>query len=146
MQPNPLAADLDHVLRHTAGVWEELRGARIFITGGTGFFGCWLLESFAWANDKLDLHSEAVVLTRNANAFRLKAPHLAAHPAIRFHQGDVRTFDFPAGSFSHVIHAATESSSGLNERDPLVMLDSIVEGTRRVLDFSVAAGARKFLL
>jgi nucleoside-diphosphate-sugar epimerase len=146
MHANPLTADLDHVLRHTAGVWEELRGARIFITGGTGFFGCWLLESLAWANDKLDLHCEAVVLTRNANAFRLKAPHLAAHPAIRFHQGDVRTFDFPAGSFSHVIHAATESSSGLNERDPLGMLDSIVEGTRRVLDFSVAAGARKFLL
>ena len=30
--PNLLAADLDHILQHTAGVWEELRGSRIFIS------------------------------------------------------------------------------------------------------------------
>ena len=145
MPPNPLAADLDHILAHTAGLWEELRGQRIFITGGTGFFGCWLLESFAWANRKLDLHAQAVVLSRNPQALAKKAPRLTANKAITFHTGDVRDFQFPAGSFSHVIHAATEASVKLNEESPLVMLDTIVEGTRRALDFAVACGAKKFL-
>lgn len=143
---NPLANDLDHVLAHTEGLWDELRGQRIFITGGTGFFGCWLLESFAWANDKFGLNATAVVLTRNVAAFRQKAPHLALHPAIRVHIGDVRTFEFPAGQFSHVIHAATEASAKLNAENPLLMLDTIVEGTRHTLDFAVACGAKKFLL
>ena len=143
---NPLAADLEHILAHTQGLWEELRGQRLFITGGTGFFGCWLLESFAWAYDKLGLDASALVLTRDAGAFAKKAPHLAAHPAIQLHVGDVRSFEFPAGRFSHIIHAATEASAKLNEEDPLRMLDTIVQGTRRALDFARHCGATKFLL
>jgi nucleoside-diphosphate-sugar epimerase len=143
---NPLARDLDHILRHTQSLWDEFRGQRIFITGGTGFFGCWLLESFAWANDKLDLNASALVLTRNPEAFRSKAPHLAAHPSIRFHMGDVRSFEFPAGEFSHVLHAATEASAKLNDENPLVMLDTIVEGTRHMLEFTRKCSVRKFLL
>ena len=146
MPKNPLAADLDHILDHTRDLWDELRGERIFITGGTGFFGCWLLESFASANDKLGLNATAVVLTRNLGAFRKKAPHLASHYAIQFHAGDIRSFEFPSGSFSHIIHAATESSTKLNEENPLLMFETIVEGTRRTLEFARACGAKKFLL
>ena len=143
---NPLAEDLDHVLAHTEGLWDELRGQRIFITGGTGFFGCWLLESFAWANEKLNLGAKAVVLSRNPDAFHKKAPHLASNTSIAFHAGDVRDYEFPKGSFTHVIHAATESSTRVNEENPLAMLDTIVQGTRHTLDFAVACGAKKFLL
>jgi dTDP-glucose 4,6-dehydratase len=144
--PNPLANDLEHILAHTRGLWDDLRGQRLFITGGTGFFGCWLLESFCWACDRLDLRAEVTVLTRNPEAFRAKAPHLAAHPAVRLHRGDVRDFAFPEGRFSHVIHAATEASARLNADEPLLMFDTIVTGTRRTLDFAVQAGAKKFLL
>ena len=143
---NPLAADLDHILAHTAGLWDELRGQRIFITGGTGFFGCWLLESFAWANDKLELDATAMVLTRNPEAFRDKLPHLTGHPAVKLYPGDVRSFEFPAGSFSHVIHAASETSAGPNAEDPLLVFDTIVQGTRHTLEFARHCGASKFLL
>lgn len=143
---NPLKADLDHILAHTQGLWADLHGARIFITGGTGFFGCWLLESLAWANDKAGLNVQAVVLTRNPNAFARKAPHLAHHPTISFHSGDICNFEFPKGPFSHVIHAATEASAKLNAENPLLMFNTIVEGTRRTLDFAVHAGAKNFLL
>jgi len=143
---NPLAADLDQILAHTLGLWEELRGQQIFITGGTGFFGSWLLESFAYANDQLDLKAAALVLTRDPDAFSRKVPHLAQHPAIQLETGDVRSFEFPSGSFSCVIHAATEASAKLNREEPLLMFETTVEGTRRALEFARHCGAQKFLL
>ena len=143
---NPLAHDLDHVLARTSGLWDDLRGARLFITGGTGFFGCWLLETFVWANDHLKLDASVVVLTRDQNAFERRVPHLASHPAVTLHEGDVRTFEFSGGAFSHVIHAATDSGTPLAERDRLLMFDTIVGGTRRTLEFARRTGARRFLL
>jgi nucleoside-diphosphate-sugar epimerase len=143
---NLLAEDLDHILAHTAELWGELRGERLFITGGTGFFGCWLLESFAWANEKLKLGASALVLSRNCTALQATAPHLAVNPAIRFHRGEVRDFSFPAGEFSHIIHAAaTPALATFNKIDPLETYDIVVEGTRRTLEFAKECRARKFL-
>ena len=84
-------------------------------------------------------------MTRRPEAFFQKAPHLAQHPAVTLHRGDVASFDFPAGRFSHVIHAATEADAKLNTEQPLAMLDTIVAGTRRTLDFAVACGAGRLL-
>ena len=142
---NRLARDLDNILARTEPLWQELRGQRILITGATGFFGCWLLESFAWANRRLNLHAHAVGVARNSGRLAEKAPHLAQNPAITLHAADVRHGDFPQGTFSHVIHAATEASAKVNNEAPLVMFDTIVEGTRRALQFSIASSVNRFL-
>lgn len=141
MPPVP-PADLAHVLAHTRDHWSALRGARLFITGGTGFFGMWLLETFAHANTTLALGAEAVVLTRDPAAFARRAPHLAARADLHFHPGDVRDFAFPSGVFTHVIHAATTSGAPV---PPEEMTATILEGTRRVLAFAHQAGARRLL-
>ena len=145
LPPHPLADDLDHVLGHARGAWEALRGARLFVTGGTGVFGAWLLESFARANRALDLGARALVLTRDPGAFRARMPHLAHVEAIDFHQGDVRAFDFPPGEFTHLVHAATNSSSHPERVAPGEMLETILQGTRRTLEFARRAGVRRFL-
>jgi nucleoside-diphosphate-sugar epimerase len=142
----PLTQDLDLVLDKTHGLWEELREKRIFITGGTGFFGCWLLESLLAANDRLNLNVSATILTRAPERFLRNAPHLAAHPSVKLHAGDVRTFEYPPGEFSHVIHAATEASAQQAAEEPLEMFTTIVDGTRRVLEFARQRRVDKLLL
>jgi dTDP-glucose 4,6-dehydratase len=146
MPEKPLTADLDHILDHTREIWEEIRNERLFITGGTGFFGCWLLESFLWANERLRLGASATILTRSPQAFIAKNPHLALAESVTLAEGDIRNFTFPAGTFSHVLHAASEISTKFCFGNPLPMLDTIVDGTRRVLDFANQCGAKNFLL
>ncbi|SNS98407.1 dTDP-glucose 4,6-dehydratase [Granulicella rosea] len=145
MPPLP-QEDLDLILRETAPLWDELRSQRIFLTGGTGFFGCWLVESFLHINRALRLNASITVLTRGPEAFARKCPHLVLDTALTLVKGDVRTFDPPIGSYAYVIHAATAASAAQLAEEPLAMLSTILDGTARVLEFAATHGARKLLL
>ena len=137
--------DLDHVLAHTGQLWAGARGARIFITGGTGFFGRWLLESFARANDRFGLVMHATVLTRDPAAFARKAPHLVSRADLEFHQGDLRSFAYPAGQFTDLIHAAADTGVWTKNETPAGLLERISAGSRHLLDFAATTGVRNFL-
>ena len=139
------ARDLAHIFDHTAELWEEARGKRFFITGGTGFFGIWLIESFAFINDALGLNANVTVLSRDPSLFLMNAPHILERKDIKFLQGDIRNFQSPKGEFDFMIHAATEASAKLNNDRPDIMLDSIISGMRRVLNFVVTANVSKLL-
>jgi nucleoside-diphosphate-sugar epimerase len=139
-------SDLEHILRQTETLWEPMRGKRIFITGGTGFFGCWLVESFCHINRELRLEASATVLTRNPANFIAKAPHLVADPHVHLLTGDVKDFKFPEGVFPFVIHAATEASARQAAEEPLEMLSTILVGTQRTLEFAATHGTGRFLL
>jgi nucleoside-diphosphate-sugar epimerase len=146
MSPLPLR-DLDDICTQTEPIWEEARGCDTFLTGGTGFFGCWLVESFLRANVRFRLSARLTVLTRSPEAFLQKCPHLAGVECLRLVTGDIRDFTFPEGEFPFVIHAATEAATTrLAKEEPMELLSTIMDGTRRVLDFAVARGTRKFLL
>jgi dTDP-glucose 4,6-dehydratase len=144
MRPLP-AADVGDIVRAVGPLWEDLRGGRLFITGGTGFVGSWLLEGFVRAHDALGLGARAVVLTRNTAAFRHRAPHLVAHPALEFLAGDVRSFVFPEGSFTHVLHAASPLSGARTGAEATETRDVIIDGTCRAIELAVARGVRRFL-
>lgn len=147
INPHPLARDLDEIFGRVGNLWEEFRGQSIFITGGTGFFGKWLLESLIWANRLLALDCRILVLTRDQTRLLAELPHLAAEKPVRFLHGDVRSFTFPDEKFSYVIHMATTSAEAtFGGEKPLEKFTTSAFGTQRVLEFTARCGATKFLL
>jgi dTDP-glucose 4,6-dehydratase len=144
--PSLFPEDLDRVLAHTRDEWDALRGQRLFLTGGAGFFGIWLIETFLWANQKLDLGAEVLVLSRDPAVVLRRMPHLAGQPGLVFLMGNMCNFAFPAGSFSHIVHAATETYHSPSAADLLAAFDRDTQGTRRVLDFARQCGAKRVLL
>ena len=139
---NPLVTDLKHILNHTTNLWEELREKKIFLTGGTGFFGCWFLESFHYINEILRLNASVTVLTRSVDNITRKVPHLVPGYSITFIEGDIHSFKFPTEKYDFIIHAATESDRSLN---PTSILSGIINGTTRMLDFATVTSCKKFL-
>lgn len=139
--------DLEHVLHNTQDIWESFREKSIFLTGGTGFFGKWLLESFIYANEKLNLNARLTTLTRDPESFLQEFPFYNQYSnSVKFVKGDILSFDFNLeDKFQYIIHAATAASESLNKGNPLLMLDTITVGTRRVLDFALTQPIESFL-
>ena len=127
-------------------VWSPLRGAHIFLTGGTGFVGRWLVSAFVHANREHRLHARLELLTRDPGAFAHACPELADDDAVALVEGDVRTVDLAGVQCTHVIHGATPSDARLNEEQPQEMLEIIETGTRRMLEYASRRGAQRLLL
>lgn len=92
--------DLNNVFERTFHLWREIPHARIFVTGGTGFVGRWLLETFLYAKNRMKLKATMTVLTRDSKSFLQEMPHLKP---LNFADGY-------EGAASHVIHAAPVKS------------------------------------
>lgn len=138
--------DLQHTCDHTKDIWDEVRNKSIFITGATGFFGKWLLESFIYINRKFSLNARVCALSRNPKAFLKLNPFYKNEPSVSFIKGDIQDFDFPSETFQFIIHAATDADAKLNDENPILMLDTITAGTRRILDFAKTQPLESFLL
>jgi nucleoside-diphosphate-sugar epimerase len=122
------------------------RNASILLTGGTGFFGIWLVHVLCALSARQDLGLRLTLVSRSPAAFCAKHPELARNDAISCITGDVRTFAYPDAAYDYVIHAAASASAALNRDDPLAMYDTIVSGTRHVLDFLRERPARMLLV
>jgi dTDP-glucose 4,6-dehydratase len=115
---------------------------RIFITGGTGFFGKSMLDyrlrhpEWEWAK------AEWVILSRAPERFAASFPRLANQPGVSFAAGDVRDFVFPEGHFDAIIHAATSAVTTLSDDE---MTSVILDGANHVVDFARAVDCRTIL-
>lgn len=145
-QTRPPPEDIEDILRATATIWRDLREARIFFTGATGFFGIWMLESLLEANRRFSLGVDVTLLTRNPEGFARRAPHLARDPSVKLVTGSVVTLQAEVDQrFDFVIHLATEADTASTLSNPLDAIEVIADGTRRTLDFALQTKAQRML-
>jgi dTDP-glucose 4,6-dehydratase len=124
---------------------EALDGKTVLVSGATGFFGMWMLAYFSWLHDVRGLRLRVFAISREPARFVHKHPWSADASWLNWITGDIRGFPFPDQPLDLVIHAATDTSAAAG-RSPSVLFDSIVAGTRRILDCAKAAGASRVLL
>lgn len=136
--------DLNHMFYGLSTYdWSYFKGKRLFVTGGSGFIGKWLLSALIEADHRLSLGCRIEILTRSPLIFSRAIPQIACAKNVKLHEGDVRNFKFPEGNFDIVVHAATDIAL---QRSPSDIFTTCVDGTRRALEFSKVSHATDFLL
>lgn len=146
MNATILKEDIEIIVSALRPLSKGLDNSRIFLTGGTGFFGKWILHSFLGLRKAHNLNATITVLSRNPQGFLESYPEFLKHEGLDFINGDIRTFDISnLHHFDFVIHSATEASAKLEQEDPEEMYSVITDGTRHVLDFARQCAAKRFL-
>jgi dTDP-glucose 4,6-dehydratase len=139
------APDLDHVLLRSSVELAELRGKSLFLTGGTGFFGKWLLAALCHADAQLSLGLRLTVLSRDPGKFLALHPEAAALDSLRFQPGDATDFPLTEARYDCILHAATDTLGIATAAQEEARARAIVDGTQRVLELARQCGAKRLL-
>ncbi|MDU9401792.1 NAD(P)-dependent oxidoreductase [Pseudomonas sp. zfem004] len=141
---SPIISRALQAIPSTLGLHNALAGQHVLVTGGTGFFGLWLLALFQRLNQQ-GAGVTVTVLSRNPSRFLEAQPCYRDCAWLHWVGGDVRDLQaVPGQPVNLIIHAATDTSSAAHGK-PLEIFDTIVAGARRVLDLAVRTRARVLL-
>ncbi len=125
---------------------EPLRNAHIFITGGTGFLGSWLLELICGLNDQFDFKIKATIASRSMSKFIKSHPHLVARKEFTFQPNDVRNLIELPHDTTHIIHAAATSSRDFFASFPTTAFENNVDATLQIFRRAVQLGSIQNIL
>jgi dTDP-glucose 4,6-dehydratase len=133
------------LVRKDEDLFLALKGASILITGATGWFGVWMLDALCAADDILGLGLKLSAVSREPRHFLQRFPQFISDPRITWIKADVRQLGANCGRFSHVIHAAADTTALSGPEASRQLFDSIVDGAKRAI---AAAGphCQSFLL
>ena len=126
-------ADAEAVLDGHAAQFEALRDQRIFISGGTGILGTWLLELITVLNEGHGLGLKVTVFSRNARAFARRWPHLGTLDWVNYQDGDIRYLSELPRETNYIIHAAALTDRRLFASQPSSVAETNGLGTLRIL-------------
>lgn len=127
--------DFRFVYSQTKTSWDKLQHKTILITGATGFFGKCMLQNFICANNEESLNIHIIALSRDPEKFILQNPEFK-HDCISWIKGNIKNFEFPVQKIDFIIHAATDVNTHLITNEPLSIYDSIVDGTKHILELA----------
>lgn len=140
-------SDAEAVLEGRAACLAPLQGQHLFISGGSGFLGAWLLELISILNSRNGFGLRVTVFSRNARAFASRWPHLGGCEWARFEEGDIRYFTELPRDVQYVVHAAALTDRRLFASQPGMVAETNSLGSLRLLRAAhLLENLRKFVL
>jgi len=144
------ADDLDRIVENSRRHFERFRGTTVLITGATGFFGRWMLETLMWANVQLSLsvrciahgstHSAGSAQPRFDGTVDWVFGDVEALPRLLMQEGHAPE------SLGAIVHLAVSAGVIDGRPRPMGAFTDAVQGARTVLDMARRAQGCRVLI
>jgi len=136
MKSKIIDEDVDELVSTLNHELESLEGKNIFITGGKGFMGSYIIDVLSQFNKTSRNPCNITTFDKNPVVKHSRLDHLLDRPNITFLTGDVcKPFEVPKNT-NIIIHAASKSSTSSFMKSPLETADANVHGIRNLLDYA----------
>jgi nucleoside-diphosphate-sugar epimerase len=123
--------------------WSELDGHSIMITGATGLIGSTLVRALATRNSVYGADIRIYALVRNESRAKDEFDGLLGVDVVRW---DAMNVGAPSAEADVVIHCASLTSSKGFMESPVEVMETVLVGTRTMLEYCRAAKARMLFL
>lgn len=144
-------ADLESITALARADLEQWRGARLLVTGATGFIGRWLVESVHHANTTLGLGVSLLGISSPDEDIANTVPHLRSLPNIDIVPADIRNLRTAlgprgAGPFDAMIHGAIHVDANNYAAMPLPTVETGILGSWELFELARSAQCKSVLL
>ena len=135
--------DIETAVNATVGI-HKLFNSSVLIAGGSGLIGSFIADMLLWANS--NMNANITVYAMDLSAERLNARY-AGIETDKLHLVEHNVNELPNFSFDidYMIHAASPAFPAAFNNDPVGTVMSNILGTKNLLDYGKAHGAKRLL-
>jgi len=141
-----ISDDLGFICSNCLPDLKSISNKSILITGGSGFFGKWFIESIAFANINFSLNISLTLITRDKSIFLLNNPKFIYFNFLTIVEGNILKKQNIKGDFDYLLHMATttahETFNGELDESKVKTLEV---GTENIIDFAIKNKIPKLL-
>ncbi len=144
MRNQIITQDLEEIAREPLN-FDDLSGKTVLITGASGFFPAYLVETLLFLNEKKNLNIKIIGLVRNLEKAQKRFAHYQEREDLEL---DTQSLSHPlrfSGPIDFVIHAASQASPKYYGKDPVGTLMPNVIGTYHLLELAREKKSQGFL-
>lgn len=129
--------DMEYILHANFIKWEKLNNKTIFITGGTGLIGYYLINAFIYKNIREKSNIKILALVRDIEKAKLQfKEQLEIDDNFKFICGDLNNIPNISEEIDYIIHGASPTTSKLFVENPVEVIQSIVNGSQNILELA----------
>lgn len=125
-------SDTEEIVNSEYLNWENFRNKTIMITGATGLIGTQIVKALQYANERMKLAIKIIAMGRSTE----KAKKIFGDAELIYLCQDIVQPLSCKDRVDFIIHTANSTSSASFVEQPVETIDSIIIGTRNILDFA----------